>query len=198
MRILLGLWLLQALTVAPVWLMLTGHDMLQVGIAIAAVLGAGLLMALWIGGMVRDQRRLSEAQGSERLAAARAKYNAALARQKSEDAARLSALTQKVGNSRSRLLKVGLVTGGAMGLGGALMLAQVFTAGLVIAAFAGGGAAGYGLRATFARRLPTAPRPTPDLIDVTAEEAAPGRRKALTKGNSGRKASTRRPRAAKT
>jgi len=187
MRILLGLWLLQALTVAPVWLFLTGHDPLQVGIAVAAALGAGLLMALWIGTLLRDQRRLSEAKSSERLATARAKFNAALAKHKTEEAARLSALTRKFGNARTRLLKLGLLTGGTLGLGAALMIAQVFTAGLLIAAFTGGGAVGYGLRAAFARRAAREPVPAPPVIDMIAEEAGTGkRRKALAAGASGR------------
>ncbi|SIN98537.1 hypothetical protein SAMN05444722_0007 [Rhodovulum sp. ES.010] len=151
MRILIGVWLLQALTAGPLWLVLTGQDPALIALGVATALGAGLIAALWIGTLLRDQRRLTEARQSERLAAAKARFQERLAKHKSEDAARLSALTQKMGSSRTRLLKVGLIAGGTLGLGVALFFAQVFTAGLLVAAFAGGGAAGYGIRGYLSR-----------------------------------------------
>lgn len=151
MRLLFGIWLLQVLTLGPAWLVLTGDDAMQVVIGIATLLGAGGLGAFWIGSLLRDQRRLTEAQSSERIAEARARFQAALARHKTEDAARLRDLAKRASHGRSRLLKLGLVTGGALGLGGALFFAQFFTAGLVVAAFAGGGLAGFAMRGALAR-----------------------------------------------
>lgn len=170
MRILLGIWLLQALMVGPVWLVVAGRDFGLVALGVAMVMGAGILAALWVGTLLRDQRRLTEARHSERLAATKARFQAALAKQKTQEAEKLSLLTRKVGESRSRLLKIGLFTGGALGLGGALMVAQVFTAGLVLAAFAGGGAIGYGLRGARHRALPRV-NPQPRTIDIDAEVA---------------------------
>ncbi|ARE41888.1 hypothetical protein RGUI_3747 [Rhodovulum sp. P5] len=151
MRILIGVWLLQIMTVGPLWLVLTGQDPALVGLGVAMVLGAGLLAALWFSTLLRDQKRLSEARHSERLANAKARFQATLAKHKSDDAAKLSDLTKKMGRTRTRLLKLGLVTGGALGLGAALFFAQVFTAGLLVAAFAGGSAAGYGVRSYLSR-----------------------------------------------
>lgn len=173
MRILIGVWLLQAMTVGPLWLILTGQDAAMIGLGVAMVLGAGLLAALWIGTLLRDQRRVTEAQHSERLANAKARFQASLAKLKSEDAAKLSALTQKMGRGRTRLLKLGLVTGGALGVGVAFFFAQVFTAGLLVAAFAGGSAAGYGLRGYLGRdrQLP----PGSDVITMDSAPEAPRR-----------------------
>ncbi|TCP43170.1 hypothetical protein [Rhodovulum marinum] len=170
MRILIGVWLLQALTIGPLWLVLNGRDPALVGLGIATALGAGLLAALWIGTLLRDQRRLTEARQSERLAAAKARFQATLAKHKTEDAARLSALTRKMGQGRTRLLKVGLVTGASLGLGVALFFAQVFTAGLIVTALAAGGVAGYGARGYLSRPARGAEVDATPLID--AEEPA--------------------------
>ncbi|MGC9420027.1 MAG: hypothetical protein ACP5EN_13765 [Rhodovulum sp.] len=175
MRILIGVWLLQALTIGPLWLVLNGRDPALVGLGIATALGAGLLAALWIGTLLRDQRRLTEARQSEKLAAAKARFQATLAKHKSEDAARLSALTQKIGRGRARLLKLGLFTGGSLGLGVALFFAQVFTAGLIVAALAAGGVAGYGVRGYLSRPSRGRSGDTPRMIDAGAGKGTAAR-----------------------
>jgi len=172
MRIIIGVWLLQAMTVGPLWLVLSGQDTALVGLGVAMVLGAGLLAALWIGTLLRDERKLSDARHSERLSAAKARFQAALAKHKTEDSAKLSELTKRASRGRTRLLKLGLVTGGTLGLGVALFFAQVFAAGLLLVAFAGGSAAGYGLRSYLGRASdPALPRGTP-MIDIKADGAS--------------------------
>jgi hypothetical protein len=49
------------------------------------------------------------------------------------------------------MLRVGILTGGALGIGAALVMAQFIGLALVFAAFAGGGATGYALSNRFKR-----------------------------------------------
>jgi hypothetical protein len=152
MRIVLGLWLLQAVSAGSAWLALSSASRGQVVLGIGLTLAIGLVAAMWFWSALRDQRRLGEAQQSERTANGAAAVHAKLAQQRADDAARLHALTRKVAETRSRLLKAGFLTGGALGLCLALVLTQFFAIGLAVAAFAGGGAAGYVLRGWLNRR----------------------------------------------
>jgi hypothetical protein len=173
MRIILGLWLLQAVSAGSAWLALSSTGRNQVIVWIGVLMGMGLLAALWIGTALRDQRRLGEAQRSERMANGAAELHAKLARQRAEDAAKLTRLTEKM-STTPRVLKTGLVAGGAIGLGLALMLTQFLTLGLLAIAFAGGGVAGYAMRGRLDRRVATV---SGDEISVgTARAALPAPR----------------------
>lgn len=152
MRFVVGLWLVQALTAALVWLALDGQAIEQVLLCIGLILGLGVLGGLWIGSALSDRIRLAVSRQSEAMVKRTADLQADLARQRAEDAARLEALTQRTAQARSGMLRLGLISGAAAGIGAALLIAQVFALGLVALAFATGGAAGYVARRGFGRR----------------------------------------------
>jgi len=152
MRIVLGLWLLQAFSAGSAWLVLSGGSRSEVLVWIALMMSVGLLAALWFWTALRDQRRLGEALQLERMASQAAALQADLARQRAADAAKLEALTEKVARPQRRLLTISLVAGGAIGLCAMLIVSQLVTLGLVGAAFVAGGGAGYLLRGRMARR----------------------------------------------
>lgn len=109
-------------------------------------MGVGLLAALWFWTALRDQRRLGAAERSEHMANRTAKLHAKLARERAEEAGKLRTLTEKVSKTRSRLLTAGFLSGGALGLGLALMLTQFLTLGVLAVGFAGGSVVGYLMR----------------------------------------------------
>jgi F0F1-type ATP synthase assembly protein I len=152
MRILLGLWLLQAVSAGLAWLALSSASSGQIIVWIGVVMCVGLLAALWFWTALRDQRRLGEVQRSERMANGVAELHAKLARQRAEDAAKLRTLAERAAETRPKWLKTGFVAGVALGLGLALMLMQFVTLGLFAVAFTGGGVAGYVMRGRLHRR----------------------------------------------
>lgn len=153
MRIVLGLWILQAVTAGLAWLAFSNASSGQLTLWVGLVMGVGLLGALWFWSALRDQRRLGEAQRSERMANGVAELHAKVARQRAEDAAKLRKLTEKAADTRPRFLKIGFLAGVALGLCLALMLTQLLTLGLVAVTFAGGGLAGYAMRGRLHRRV---------------------------------------------
>ncbi|HEX6993668.1 MAG TPA: hypothetical protein VF339_05920 [Gammaproteobacteria bacterium] len=159
MRIVLGLWLLQAFSAGSAWLVLSGGSRSEVLVWIALMMSVGLLAALWFWTALRDQRRLGEARQLERVASREAALHADLARQRAADTAKLRALTEKASRPQRRLLTVSLVAGGALGLCAALIVSQLVTLGLLVAAFAAGGGTGYVLRGRLARGAASAAEP---------------------------------------
>src|SRR5690606_25604073 len=156
MRIVLGLWLLQAFSAGSAWLVLSDGSRNEILVWIALMMSVGLLAALWFWTALRDQRRLGEARQLELMASKAAALQADLARQRAADSAKLRALTEKVARPQRRLLTVSLLAGGALGLCAALIVSQLVTLGLVAAAFAAGGGAGYVLRGRVARSAASA------------------------------------------
>jgi Flp pilus assembly protein TadB len=157
MRIVLGLWLLQAFTAGSAWFALSGESPGEIFAWIGLTMSVGLLAALWLWTALRDQRRLGEARQIELMANRTAELQADLARQRAADTAKLRALTEKVARPQRSLLKVSLLAGGALGLCLALIVTQLVTLGFLAFAFAAGGGAGYMLRGRWARRaLPAA------------------------------------------
>ena len=152
MRIVLGLWLLQAFSAGSAWLVLSGGSRSEVLVWIALMMSVGLLAALWFWTALRDQRRLGEARQIELMANKAAQLQADLARQRAADTAKLRALTEKVGRPQRGLLKMSLLAGGALGVSLALIVTQLVTLGFLALAFAAGGGAGYVLRGRVARR----------------------------------------------
>jgi len=152
MRIVLGLWLLQAFSAGSAWLALAGGSRGEILALIGLAMSVGLLAALWFGSALKDQRRLGEARQLELMASRAAALQADLARQRAADTAKLRALTEKVARPQRRLLKVSLFAGGALGLCLALIVSQLVTLGLLAFAFAGGCGAGYVLRGRVARK----------------------------------------------
>ena len=143
---------LQAVSAGLAWLALSNAGGGQIVLWIGVGMCVGLLAALWVWTSLRDQRRLGEAQRSERMAKGVAELHAKLARQRAEDAAKLRALTERATETRPNWLKTGFVAGGALGLGVALVLTQFVALGLVAVAFTGGGVAGYVVRGRLHRR----------------------------------------------
>ena len=141
-----GIWLVQAMTAALIWLTVSVNSLWQVGLSVALIAGVGALAAVWLSGSVRDQRRILEARHAERLARKTAELSAELARQKSADAERFAGLARKAGQARNGLLRTGLLTGGVVGICAAFLLAQVLVIGAIAAAFTAGGFAGYHVR----------------------------------------------------
>jgi|GEM_PF-2295247 hypothetical protein len=156
MRIVLGVWLLQAVSAAATWLALSSASRDQIVLWVGLVMGMGLIASLWFCTALRDQKRLAEAQRAERMAKHTAELHAKLARQQAEDAAKLRTLTEKVSKGRPRLLTAGFAAGGALGLCVALVLTQMLTLGLFAAGLAGGGVAGYAARGWLQRRAAAA------------------------------------------
>lgn len=152
MRIVLGLWLLQAFSAGSAWLALSSGNRGEVLVWVGLMMSVGLLAALWFWTALRDQRRLGEARQLELMASKTAELHADLARQRAADTAKLRALTEKVGRPQHRLLKVGVLGGAALGICVALFLSQLLTLGFMAIAFAAGGGAGYMLRGRLAQR----------------------------------------------
>src|SRR5690606_26529316 len=160
MRIVLGLWLLQAFTAGSALLALSGASRGEIFAWVGLTMGVGLLASLWFWSALRDQRRLGEARQLELMANKTAALQADLARQRAADTAKLRALTDKVSRPQRRLLKVSLWGGGALGVCLALILSQLVTLGLLAVAFAAGGGAGYMLRGRLAGRTLSLAEPT--------------------------------------
>lgn len=177
MRILFGLWLLQAFSAGSAWLVLSGADATrgELFVWVALVMGTGLLVALWLWTALRDQRRLGEARQLERMASKSAALQANLARQRAADTAKLRDVAKKASRPQTRLLTVALVSGG-LGLGVALVLTQLLTLGLVALAFAGGGGAGYMLRGRLARSAAFVEKPVNVPVPAPARLVARRRR----------------------
>ena len=152
MRIVLGLWLLQAFSAGSAWFALSGGSPAEIFVWIGLAMSVGLLAALWFWTALRDQRRLGEARQIELMASRTAELQADLARQRAADTAKLRALTEKVARPQRGLLKMSLLAGGALGLCLALIVTQLVTLGFLALAFAAGGGAGYILRGRVARR----------------------------------------------
>lgn len=146
MRIVLGLWLLQAVSAGLAWLAFSSASGGEIVLWIGLVMCVGLLAAIWVMTALRDQRRLGEAQRSETMAKSVAELHAKLARQRAEDAAKLRRLTEKANATRPNWLKTGFMAGSALGLGLAMVLTQFVAFGLFALAFTGGGVAGYAVR----------------------------------------------------
>src|SRR5690606_525895 len=108
MRIVLGLWLLQAFSAGSAWLAFAGGSRGEILALIGLAMSVGLLAALWFCSAMRDQRRLGEARQLELMASRAAALQADLARQRAADTAKLRALTEKISRPQRRLLKVSL------------------------------------------------------------------------------------------
>jgi len=170
MRILLGLWLLQAFSAGSAWLAISGESRGEILAWMGLTMGVGLLVALWFWTALRDQRRLGEAWQLELMAKEAAALHADLARQRAADTAKLRALTEKAARPQRQLLKASLLAGGALGLCVVLILSQL---GLLAVAFAAGGAAGYVLRGRLARpALPAAETQVNVTVPAQARPAA--------------------------
>jgi hypothetical protein len=106
--------------------------------ALAATLG--LLVALWFDSVIGSVKEQAVARQHKRHAREREKLRI----QAEKDKAKLA--KQRKRSSGGATLKTGLAVGGTVGVGVALMFAQLMTLGLLTISAAGGAALGYGVR----------------------------------------------------
>ncbi|MGF1659407.1 MAG: hypothetical protein ACFCUS_08245 [Rubrimonas sp.] len=173
MRFLIGVALLQAVTALLTYVALLGDWRTTWPLYAALALAIGAMTALWFGSLASAQKRLGEAKLGEKHAREREalRVKAEQQRLRDREAAEKRILKASKPGALSRVGPT-LLAGGAAGLGIALMLTQFVTLGLAALAFAGGGAAGYALRARQDRkRLDAAPAPMIEVGD--ASEPAP-------------------------
>jgi Flp pilus assembly protein TadB len=164
-RFLIGILLLQGVTVLLV------HTALKTDWALTwplfALLGGaiGFLVALWFNTIVYADRHRAVSKLSERFSREREKIRVKAEQQRAKDGRSNERLAAKARNraSAGMSLKTGVVVGGTVGLGVAMMVAQFMTLGLITLTAAGGAALGYTVRVRQeklinARRLATEER----------------------------------------
>jgi hypothetical protein len=100
----------------------------------------GVLVALWFDSVIGSVKEHAMARQHKRHAREREKLRI----QAEKDKAKLA--KQRKRSSGGATLKTGIAVGGVVGVGVALMLAQLMTLGLLTISAAGGAALGYGVR----------------------------------------------------
>lgn len=100
----------------------------------------GVLVALWFDSVIGSVKEQAVARQHKRHAREREKLRI----QAEKDKAKLA--KQRKRSSGGATLKTGLAVGGTVGVGVALMFAQLMTLGLLTISAAGGAALGYGVR----------------------------------------------------
>lgn len=147
-RLLIGIVLLQGVTVLLVYTALQ-TDWLTTWPLFVLLGGAiGFLVALWFNTIVSADRHRAVSRLSERYSKEREKIRVKAEQQRAKDGRSNERLAAK---ARSRpaaglSLKTGVVVGGTVGLGVAMMVAQFMTLGLITLTAAGGAALGYTVR----------------------------------------------------
>ncbi|MGD8207525.1 MAG: hypothetical protein PVH47_05565 [Thiohalocapsa sp.] len=140
LKFLIGILLLQAATALLTYTALK-TDLKQTAWLFGALaVTLGMLVALWFDSVIgsikekvvaRQQKRHSREREKLRVQAEREKAKVAKERKRAASGAKL---------------RTGVAVGGVVGVGVALMFAQLFTLGLLTVAAAGGAALGYGVR----------------------------------------------------
>lgn len=139
-KFLIGILLLQVATALLTYTALM-TDLQQTGWlfgALAATLG--LLVALWFDSVIGSVKEQAMARQHKRHAREREKLRIQAEKEKAKLA------KQRKRSSGGATLKTGLAVGGTVGVGVALMFAQLMTLGLLTISAAGGAALGYGVR----------------------------------------------------
>jgi hypothetical protein len=148
LKFIFGILLLQVITIALV--LIAPADLANWGwlrLAIP-VLIAGFLTAFWFGSIAARQRkdkisRLKESHAKERETI---RVNAERAKSKLVKQAQRKTVQEVRRASTRANIKIGLAFAGAAGLGGALILTQFMSLGILTLATVGGAAGGYLLR----------------------------------------------------
>ncbi len=147
-RFLIGIFLLQGLTVLLVYTALH-TDWLTTWPLFLLIGGAiGFVVALWFNTIVYADRHRAVSRVSERFSKEREKIRVKAEQQRvkaTRDSERMAAKARKR-TSAGLSLKTGAVVGGTLGLGVAMMFAQFITLGLITLTAAGGAALGYTVR----------------------------------------------------
>lgn len=145
LRFLVGILLLQGVTVLLIYTALH-TDWSKTWPLFAALGGAiAVLVALWFNTIVLADRHRTVSKVSERHSKEREKIRLRAEQERLK-------VTKEAARAQRRAslglsLKTGLVVGGAVGVGVAMMFAQFMTLGLVTLTAAGGAALGYAVRA---------------------------------------------------
>jgi hypothetical protein len=182
-RLLIGIFLLQGLTVLLVYTALS-TDWASTWPLFVTLGGAiGFVVALWFNTIVYADRHRAVARVSERHSKEREKIRVHAEQQRVKATRETERRAAKAGRRASAglSLKTGVVVGGAVGVGVAMMLAQFMTLGLVTLTAAGSAALGYTVRArqeklTSAKRFAATER-TLQVIDTEPPQPVLPRRK---------------------
>jgi hypothetical protein len=139
-KFLIGILLVQLVTVLLTYTALK-TDLDQTAWLFGAVgVTLGVLVALWFDSVIGSVKEQAMARQHKRHAREREKLRV----QAEKDKAKL--VRQRKRTSGGATLKTGLAVGGTVGVGVALMFAQLMTLGLLTISAAGGAALGYGVR----------------------------------------------------
>jgi hypothetical protein len=144
-RFLVGIFLLQGVTGLLVYTALTTNWQTTWPLFLILGVSVGALVALWFSSLVGADRRHAVSRAAERFSKEREQIRAKAEQQ------RVKQVRDTVKAARGRMgagmsLKSGVVVGGAVGLGVAMMLTQFMALGLITLAAAGGATLGYGVR----------------------------------------------------
>ena len=152
-RFLIGIFLLQGVTALLVYTALGSDWQATWPLYLVLAVSIGTLVGLWFSAIVGADRRHAVARVSERLSKEREEIRVKAEQQRIKDArnqerlvAKASAASKAGGIGRGLTLKSGVVVGGAVGVGVAMLLTQFVTLGLLTLTTAGGAALGYGAR----------------------------------------------------
>jgi hypothetical protein len=194
-RFLIGILLLQGVTGLLVYTALSTNWQTTWPLFLVLGVSVGVLVALWFSTIAGADRKHVVSRASERFSKEREQIRVKAEQQRIKDV-RSIAKAARGGLGAGMSLKSGVVVGGAVGLGVAMMLTQFMALGLLTLATAGGAALGYGVRVRqekliAGRRLAEAEKAFPV---YEAQEVLPApanrRRKTRVRGETGTDATT--------
>ncbi len=147
-RFLIGILLLQGVTVLLVYTAFKTDWLTTWPLFALLGVAVGFLVALWFNTIVYAHRHRAVSRLSERFSKEREKIRVKAEQQRAKDGRSNERLAAKARNraSAGMSLKTGVVVGGTIGLGVAMMVAQFMTLGLITLTAAGGAALGYTVR----------------------------------------------------
>ena len=152
-RFLIGIFLLQGVTALLVYTALGSDWQTTWPLYLVLAVSIGTLVGLWFSAIVGADRRHAVARVSERLSKEREEIRVKAEQQRIKDVRNQERLVAKASaaGKAGRIgggltLKSGVVVGGAVGIGVAMLLTQFVTLGLLTLTTAGGAALGYGAR----------------------------------------------------
>lgn len=154
-RFLIGIFLLQGVTGLLVYTALHTDWATTWPLFLMLAASIGTLVAFWFNTIVAADRHRTVSRVSERFSKEREKIRVKAEQIRAKigrDHARLEAKVKQRGQLGANL-KTGVVVGGAVGLGVAMMLAQFVTLGLLTLTTAGGAALGYTARVRQEKRI---------------------------------------------
>lgn len=154
-RFLIGIFLLQGVTGLLVYTALRTDWSTTWPLFVLLAVSIGTLVAFWFNTIVAADRHRTVSRVSERFSKEREKIRVKAEQLRAKvgrDHAKLQAKVRSRGAIGANL-KTGVVVGGAVGLGVAMMLAQFVTLGLLTLTTAGGAALGYTARVRQEKRI---------------------------------------------